>query len=314
MRKNSSSSASTPKLVIKPFKVQPKIPDNFEDISWKKLENAIHAVFNKIPTEISKEELYQCVEGLCLHKLSNRLYTNLRVEVEAHIIKIVAHLKLMSSDQQRFLHTVDEVWRDFIEQVNTIRNIFLYLDRTYALVTAGVKSVWDLGLELVAHHLLLHTEIMDRIVRALVFSIDTGRRGQFVDKDLIRRIVRMLIFLGLYSSRFEGPFLQVFAHICPLSCDTIIIVLIVFLPISYLCFYLSSFMFYLFLIYCTIYRCIQDANQFFRIEGQQLAESASPSVFMQRVDSRLQEAAQLVQSCLDPSTKNALLKVHTQNI
>lgn len=217
IRKNNvSSSTNTPKLVIKPFKNQPKIPDNFEEASWKKLENAIHAVFNKIPTEISKEELYQCVEGLCLHKLSNRLYTNLRVEVEAHIIKIIDYLKRLSiSDQQSFLHSVDEIWRDFIDQVSTIRNIFLYLDRTYALVTTGVKSVWDLCLELVAYHLLLHIETIDRIVRALVSSIDSGRRGQFVDRDLIRRIVRMLMFLGLYSSRFEGPFLQV--HTCVIS-------------------------------------------------------------------------------------------------
>lgn len=207
--RKSSSSTSTPKLVIKPFKVQPKIPDNFEDISWAKLESAINAVFKKIPTEVSKEVLYQCVEDLCIHKLSSRLYTNLRVEVEAHIIKMVAYLKQISSDQHLFLRTVDEVWRDFIDQVSTIRNIFLYLDRTYALVTNGIKSVWDLSLELAAHHLLIHTDIIDRIVRALVTSIDAGRRGQFVDRDFLRRIVRMLMFLGLYSSRFEGPFLQV---------------------------------------------------------------------------------------------------------
>ena len=48
-----------PKLVIKPFKIVPKIPENFENLSWSKLQSAIHAVYNKQSCKTSKEELYQ---------------------------------------------------------------------------------------------------------------------------------------------------------------------------------------------------------------------------------------------------------------
>jgi hypothetical protein len=47
------------KLVIKPLKSIPKLPENFEDVSWKKLKESINAVFLKIATDISKEELYR---------------------------------------------------------------------------------------------------------------------------------------------------------------------------------------------------------------------------------------------------------------
>ena len=38
-----------------------------------------------------------------------------------------------------------------------IRSIFLYLDRTYVLQTAGLKSLWDMGLD------LFRTNIMDDV-------------------------------------------------------------------------------------------------------------------------------------------------------
>lgn len=47
------------KLVIKPFKSQPKLPENYEEITWTKLKAAVQAVHRKTAIEISKEELYR---------------------------------------------------------------------------------------------------------------------------------------------------------------------------------------------------------------------------------------------------------------
>jgi hypothetical protein len=47
------------KIIIQPFKSQPKIPPNFEIISWNKLQEAINGVFHSRPIEMSKEELYR---------------------------------------------------------------------------------------------------------------------------------------------------------------------------------------------------------------------------------------------------------------
>lgn len=46
-------------MVIKPFKVQPKIPENFFDETWIKLKTALDAVYNKNSVSVSKEELYR---------------------------------------------------------------------------------------------------------------------------------------------------------------------------------------------------------------------------------------------------------------
>jgi cullin 4 len=59
MKSNPQSSVQKNKLVIKPFKSKPKIPDDFESVSWVKLRECIRAVFQKTSIDISKEELYR---------------------------------------------------------------------------------------------------------------------------------------------------------------------------------------------------------------------------------------------------------------
>ena len=147
------------KLVIKPFKSQPKLPPNYEQDTWAKLALALHAVNAKVATDISKEELYRAVEDLCLHKFGGMVYDNLVRECEGHIFQQVDglcdHLQQQAGDHGggggssyhdgTFLAHVDRVWQEHCEQMNTVRNIFLYLDRSYALQTPGVRSLWDLG-------------------------------------------------------------------------------------------------------------------------------------------------------------------------
>lgn len=46
------------KIIIKPFKKQIQIPENFEIISWNKLSLCIQAIFYNTSINESKEELY----------------------------------------------------------------------------------------------------------------------------------------------------------------------------------------------------------------------------------------------------------------
>lgn len=64
--------AAKKKLTIKPFKVTPKLPDAFEEETWKKLEAAINAVHQKQTTSLSREELYRSVEDMCTWKMATR--------------------------------------------------------------------------------------------------------------------------------------------------------------------------------------------------------------------------------------------------
>lgn len=73
------------KMVIKPFKSQPKVPDNFEMTSWQLLENAVHAVCTNTSIDTSKEVLYRTVEDLCLHKFYSSIYDKLYEKCKQYI-------------------------------------------------------------------------------------------------------------------------------------------------------------------------------------------------------------------------------------
>jgi cullin-4 len=129
------------KMIIKPFKTQPKLPENYEHETWIKLQSAVRAVNNKIATEISKEELYrvstlltrntprtlscsenyhtmvniyrqtllmrhfkQAVEDLCMHKLGAKIYENLHKECEDHIFSKVDGLVGQVGSTHTFHH------------------------------------------------------------------------------------------------------------------------------------------------------------------------------------------------------------------
>ena len=48
-------------------------------------------------------------------------------------------------------------WAGHCQQMLTLRSIFLYLDRTHAITTAGVRSLFEMGL-LFRTHLAAHPE------------------------------------------------------------------------------------------------------------------------------------------------------------
>ena len=146
---DSNVTGSKKKLVIVPFKNKPQLPDNFESLTWTKLEAAVCAVNTNIATiDISKEELYQAVADVCLHKLAPSVYTKLSVLCEKYVFQKVDSLTTQTQrDHFAFLCLVDDVWRSHCDHILTIRNIFLYMDRSYALPTHGIKSIWDLGIQ-----------------------------------------------------------------------------------------------------------------------------------------------------------------------
>lgn len=50
-------------------------------------------------------------------------------------------------------------WKDHCDQMLIIRSIFLYLDRTYVISTSGVRSLFEMGLQLFGSHLAEHPEV-----------------------------------------------------------------------------------------------------------------------------------------------------------
>uniref|UniRef100_A0A6Q2XV16 Cullin-4B n=1 Tax=Esox lucius TaxID=8010 RepID=A0A6Q2XV16_ESOLU len=129
---SNSKPGAAKKLVIKNFKEKPKLPENYTHETWQKLKEAVEAIQNSTSIKYNLEELYQAVENLCSHKISAKLYKQLRVVCEDHIkAQINQFREYPFLHVTLFLKKIDKCWQDHCRQMIMIRSIFLFLDRTY---------------------------------------------------------------------------------------------------------------------------------------------------------------------------------------
>eukprot|EP00210_Caulerpa_lentillifera_P001604 g1542.t1 len=202
-------STKTKKLVITGLKVKPHLPLDFEQVTWMKLKHAVHAVHQQRPLGSSLEELYRCVEDMCIHHMSSGLYDKLERECDEHITQSVASLKeKLFLDPVQFLNHMEEVWERHCNQMKKIGLIFLYLDRSYVLNSSSVKSLFEMGLRLFCQHLSNLPEVEMHTLNGILMMIETERSGFPVDRLLLKNLLNMFSLLGLYGSHFQGSFLE----------------------------------------------------------------------------------------------------------
>ncbi|PNY04718.1 cullin-4-like protein [Trifolium pratense] len=154
---------------------KPKIPPNFEEQTWATLKSAICAIFFKQPNSCDLEKLYQAVEDLCIHKMGGNLYQRIEKECEVHISAALQSLVGQSPDLVVFLSLVERCWQDHCDQMLMIRDIALFLDRTYVKQNSSIRSLWDMGLQLFRKHLSLSPEVQHKTVTGLLRMIDSER-------------------------------------------------------------------------------------------------------------------------------------------
>ncbi len=283
-----NNAANKKKMVIKPFKVQPKLPENFEDTTWETLRRAIVAVQTKEAVAISHEELYRAVEDLCVHKMGGRLYERLKEECARHVATAVGALAGFGLDSAVFLGKVDDVWQDHCEQMLTIRSIFLYLDRSYVMQTPTLQPIWEMGLTLFRQQLALQGRsngaaagavaagaptppppttttgggtpqgLEIKIIRGLLGLVERQRNGEAVNQALQRSLVRMLASLGLYKPLFLKAYLE-------------------------------------------------DTERYFAAEGIKKMEVLDVVGFLLHVESRLHQASEAIVQYLEPATRKPLV-------
>lgn len=196
------------KLVIKNRKIKPDLPENYEVQTWEKLRVAIRAVHTQQPISYSLEELYQAVENMCSHRMAAKLYDNLRVECERHVQSLAPGFRQPDVDDARFLLVVNRQWTAHCSQMIMIRSIFLYLDRTYAVPSTSLLSIWDLGLDLFGSLIVSQGRVRNRVVKGILALIHRERCGESVDRSLLKNLLRMLVDLQMYQEVFEIEFLR----------------------------------------------------------------------------------------------------------
>jgi cullin 4 len=110
--------------------------------SWPALKDFLAAVHGATYTQHSFQELYNAVESLVLAKQGAKLYERLLAACEGHIASLVSAFVGLPHDARIFLSAVQKTWLSHSSQMVMIRNVFLYLDRTFVRDTVGTKSIW----------------------------------------------------------------------------------------------------------------------------------------------------------------------------
>jgi len=146
---------------------------------------------------------------MCMHKMADKLYSNLQQECDLHVGAQMAALHgAVALDPVTYLERVDSMWSDYCSQLLTIRQIFLYLDRTHVIASTNVRSLFDMGLHLLRKHLDEHSQVGMRTVDGLLALIARERQGDSVDRMRLKNLLRMFNNVGVYAHIFERPFLE----------------------------------------------------------------------------------------------------------
>ncbi|XP_077746588.1 cullin-4B-like isoform X4 [Canis aureus] len=199
---------SVKKLVIRNFKDKPLILENYTEEAWQKLKEAVQAIQNNTCVQYSLEELYQSVKNLCSYNLSANLYKQLKQLCEQHIRAEIHQLREYPFFPGPFLKKMDKCWQDHARQMSMIRNIFLFLDRTYVFQISMLSSIWDMGLELFKSYIICDQNVQSRTIDGILLLIEKERNGEMIDRCLIQRLLSMLSDLQIYQVSFENKFLE----------------------------------------------------------------------------------------------------------
>ena len=188
--------------------------------TWSILAGAIDEIYNRNASQLSFEELYRYAYNLVLHKHGSVLYEGVSAKLTEHLQDTVNQLAQVH--QNSLLEAVSEQWKEHCITMVMIRDILMYMDRTYVQQQRR-RTVYDLGLHLFRTTVWEHPAIKNPVCQLLLDAIARERSGLLTDdRDLLKQIISMLLELGradyqaaVYQHDFESSFLgttQEFYH------------------------------------------------------------------------------------------------------
>ena len=125
------------------FAVKPAMPDNFEEVTWEKLQDAVDAIHSSFSIRYSLEELYQAVENMCTYKMATGLYSQLQTRCQKHVRASLGQFLAETLDYEQFLKLIDNCWQNHCRQM--VRGIyFLSLSVCYMLFVLDYE-IWTKG-------------------------------------------------------------------------------------------------------------------------------------------------------------------------
>lgn len=163
--------------------------------TWSVLERAMDEIYNRNASQLSFEELYRNAYNLVLHKHGALLYEGVVDKISSHLQKVVQDL-LHQKQSPHLLQAVAAAWKEHIMTLVMIRDILMYMDRTYVQQSKR-RGVYELGLHLWKISVWDHPVVCSCVTELMLLQVAKERQGAIVeDRTCLKNLLQMLLELG----------------------------------------------------------------------------------------------------------------------
>jgi hypothetical protein len=206
---NMTPHAGIRNIVVHSLKKTPKIdPDEYYNRIWGQLNAALSSIFSGRNLPYSMEELYKGVEIACRQNRAPALYDKLCERCTGHISGQLKDSLLQAVDTSSDVRTLDTVvsaWTSWKKQLDVVRSIFFYLDRSYLLHTASKPSIEEMGTIEYRKHIFMAEELHPKILQGAcdLVGIDRQVGHDAHNEGVFRNAIKMFHALTVYTTFFE---------------------------------------------------------------------------------------------------------------
>ncbi|CAH0555210.1 unnamed protein product [Brassicogethes aeneus] len=187
-------------LIVKNFKGVSNISDEYLERQCKILESAITAILKDSEINITLEKLYGIVENVHQAK-KNVLYDNLNNLFEHFLLEKLEYLL----ENDYVLLKLDTIWRSFCRHVQTIKNIFLSLDKSSK---NKYNTINVMSMILFKTLVVLNPRVKKKLTEEMFYNIELERKGKTINLEVIQSIIGMFTELQVYDDMFQTEFLK----------------------------------------------------------------------------------------------------------
>eukprot|EP00931_Biecheleriopsis_adriatica_P030370 TRINITY_DN17902_c0_g1_i1.p1 TRINITY_DN17902_c0_g1~~TRINITY_DN17902_c0_g1_i1.p1 ORF type:complete len:787 (+),score=219.46 TRINITY_DN17902_c0_g1_i1:64-2424(+) len=203
--KKSSGSAA-----IRQFRSGDPMDEKESSRTWECLKHAIHQIHQHNASSLSFEELYRNAYTLVLHKYGELLYNGVQGVVADHLVHVAQNC--IDCPDECLLEELKKQWDDHKQTMVMIRDILMYMDRNFVTQYKKVP-VYEMGLMIFREKVSGHPRVKSHLLTLMLDNIAAERRGEQVDRILLKHTVNMLVELGVqgtnvYKECFEEAFLK----------------------------------------------------------------------------------------------------------
>ncbi|KAL2048138.1 hypothetical protein N7G274_000049 [Stereocaulon virgatum] len=197
------------KIMVKGLKkVSRPHPDEYYNRVWGQLDTSLSAIFSEQKLPYSMEELYRGVEIVCKQDRGPALYKKLCEKCTRDISSRVKEPLLQTADISSAVEVLDAVvqaWATWSKQMETIRSIFFYLDRSYLLHSPIHPAIDEMGTNEFRNNIFSATQLKPKILQGAcdLLSADRQDNQEARNEALFCDAIKMFHSLTVYQKFFE---------------------------------------------------------------------------------------------------------------